>query len=145
MVIYLIEAVFAGWLIFLTWIVYTTRSHYNKLVSRTGKNQIDEILETLISNDKRFEKASNDVKTEIDRINKEIDLHVQKIGLVRFSPFDKRGNQESFVLSLLDKNNSGVILDFMHTPDGLRVYTKRVVNGKGSEFALTDEEEGSLK
>ena len=145
MVIYLIGAVFAGWLIFLTWIVYTTRSHYNKLISRTGKNQIDEILETLISNDKKFEKVSKDIRTEIDRINQEIDLHVQKIGLVRFSPFDKRGNQESFVLSLLDKNNSGVILDFMHTPDGLRVYTKRVVNGKGSEFALTDEEEGSLK
>ncbi len=145
MVIYLIGAVLTGWVIFLTWTVFATRSHYFKLVRRTKKEQIDGILDALIEHDELHEKSLIEAKREIENAKKEMRFHIQKIGLVRFSPFDKRGGQESFVLSLLDQNKTGVVLNFMYTPSGLRVYTKKVEAGRGVEFALTGEEETAIK
>ena len=39
---------------------------------------------------------------------------IQKINLLRFNPFDDVGGDQSFVLTLLDKDNSGVLLTSLH-------------------------------
>ena len=52
MVIYLAGAVFFIWLVFLTMIVFKTKAHYDKLIIRTRKESIDEILDILLENQK---------------------------------------------------------------------------------------------
>lgn len=69
---------------------------------------------------------------------------LQKIGVVRFNPFRNTGGDQSFVLALLDNNDSGVLLTSIHGREGTRIYIKGVAFGK-SEYKLSTEEESALK
>jgi len=64
---------------------------------------------------------------------------VQKVGLVRFNPFQGGGGNFSFSLALLDNHNSGVVITSMYGREQNRIYTKKVQSG-ASDSQLTDEE-----
>ena len=63
----------------------------------------------------------------------------QRIGLVRFNPFEDTGGNQSFALALLDANGDGLVLSSLHSRTGTRVYAKAISGGR-SETALSDEE-----
>jgi len=69
---------------------------------------------------------------------------VQRVGLVRFNPFEDTGGNQSFALALLDMNGDGLIVSSLHARNLTRVYGKAVVGGK-SEAALSDEESAALR
>jgi len=46
---------------------------------------------------------------------------------------------------LLNKKNCGLILNFIYTRDGLRVYTKAVKDGKGDKYQLSEEEKKAVE
>lgn len=75
----------------------------------------------------------------IKKIQVSLGYTVQKVGLVRYSPFNDGGGNYSFSLALLDANNSGIILTNMYGRQQSRVYTKKLEAGK-SEMLLTEEE-----
>ena len=68
---------------------------------------------------------------------------VQKVGLVRFNPFNDGGGNFSFVLALLDSNDSGIIITSMYGREQNRIYTKKIDMGK-CESKLTEEEEQAV-
>lgn len=133
------------WLIVLSWIVLTLRHHYFNLISRTRRQHIDEILDALLATDKKVEVDTKRLKEELrEEINRS-KFHLQKIGLVRFNPFERMGGEQSFVLALLDGQDNGLTVNFIYTRDGLRVYTKRVKSGKGEEYDLSPEEKKAIE
>ncbi|HYV33281.1 MAG TPA: DUF4446 family protein [Candidatus Limnocylindria bacterium] len=69
---------------------------------------------------------------------------VQKVGLVRFNPFNDGGGNFSFCLALMDAHDTGVILTSMYGREQNRIYTKKIENGK-SDVALTDEEKKAVE
>ena len=69
---------------------------------------------------------------------------VQRVGLVRFNPFEDTGGNQSFALALLDANGDGLIVSSLHARTLTRVYGKAVAGGK-SEAALSDEESAALR
>ncbi len=68
---------------------------------------------------------------------------IQKIGLVRYNPFEDNGGNLSFSIALLDDHNNGVVITSMHGREHNRIYSKPVKKGK-SEFQLTAEEEQAI-
>jgi len=132
------------WLVFLSIILFKTRSHYQHLVSATKKKKLDEILDQVVDNDNKFAKEIETITGELKKIDKNSNFYFQKIGYVRYNPFEGRGEQ-SFVLSLLNKKNSGMVLNFIYTRDGLRVYTKKVKEGKGEKYQLSEEEKKAIE
>lgn len=68
----------------------------------------------------------------------------KKIGVVHYNPFEEKG-EKSFILSLLDKDNSGILLNYLYTRDGLRVYFKKITQGKQEKGQLSKEEEEAIK
>jgi hypothetical protein len=52
-----------------------------------------------------------------------------KMKLVRFNPFDEIGSNQSFILCLLDMDNSGVIITSLHSRDQTRIYAKEITEG----------------
>ena len=120
------------------------RNHYLNLISRTRKNKIDEVLDEILETDEKIVRDIEIIKKELKEEVKKSQLHYQKIGLLRFNPFERAGGEQSFVISLLDYNNNGVILNFIYTREGLRVYTKKVKNGKGQEYELSEEEKKAI-
>ena len=145
MVIYLVGAIFFVWLIFLSMTVLKIKSHYEKLIIRTRKESIDEILDVLLDNQKKLAEENIGIKKELKEQILSSRLHIQKIGLVRFNPFERMGGEQSFIIALLDKEENGLTLNFIYTKEGLRVYTKKIKNGKGDEYDLSEEEKKAIE
>jgi len=68
----------------------------------------------------------------------------QRIGLVRFNPFEDTGGNQSFALALLDSKRDGIVVSSLHSRQNTRVYLKAIVGGR-SETALSDEESEALR
>jgi len=68
----------------------------------------------------------------------------QRIGLVRFNPFEDTGGNQSFALALVDANGDGLVLSSLHSRTGTRVYAKSLVGGR-SEAALSEEETQAVR
>lgn len=69
---------------------------------------------------------------------------VQRVGVVRFNPFEDTGGNQSFALALLDSKSDGVIISSLHSRQATRLYLKSVAAGK-TETALSDEEAEAIR
>jgi hypothetical protein len=68
----------------------------------------------------------------------------QRVGLVRYNPFEETGGNQSFALALLDAAGDGWVLSSLHARSGTRVYAKAIKAGKG-DAALSDEETAAIR
>lgn len=143
--VYGVLIVIGLWLLIMTAVVFRLKRHYNNLISRTKKRKIDEILDSLIEKDIFLEAEFNEVKKTIQEIIYEQKFHLQKVGFLRFNPFDRIGGEQSFIIALLNKENSGIILNFFYTREGIRVYAKKVNESKSEEYELSNEEKEVIK
>jgi hypothetical protein len=144
MLFYGILALFFGWLLILSYFVYKTRKHYFNLTSQTKKQRLDEILEKLLNEEDKDHQQIEEIKKQITVIENKSNGYFQKLGLVRFNPFGRTEGEKSFVWSLLDKENNGLVINFIYTHEGIRVYSKRIKNGKGEEYELSEEEQTAI-
>lgn len=103
-------------------------------------NSLKEIFDQLKELKKDFEKISK----EVEELKKKNEFHIQKIGMVRFNPFQEIGGNQSFSLALLDANDNGVVITSLYTREGNRVYGKPIKNGK-SEYLLSEEEKEAIE
>ncbi len=133
------------WLLVISFFIFKQKKHYNNLISRTKKRSIDEILDVILEKDNQFEKEIDTINKALRKIIDETKLHFQKIGFLRFNPFERVGGEQSFVISLLDGENNGIILNFLYTREGVRIYAKRVKQGKSEEMELSAEEKEVIK
>ncbi len=69
---------------------------------------------------------------------------IQRVGLVRFNPFEDTGGNQSFAMALTDAAGTGFILSSLHSRTGTRVYAKAITDGR-SDGALSDEEQAALR
>jgi hypothetical protein len=69
---------------------------------------------------------------------------IQRVGIVRFNPFEDTGGQQSFAIALLDSRGSGFVISSLHSRQATRLYMKQVQEGK-SETALGDEEAEAIR
>jgi hypothetical protein len=67
----------------------------------------------------------------------------QRVGLVRYNPFEETGGNQSFALALLDAAGDGWILSSLHARSGTRVYAKAIKGGR-SESGLSSEETAAI-
>ena len=133
------------WLGVITIFLWKALSHYNKLGKGLTDKNFKSIMENLLKDVNASRKDIDYLKSYCDKIQKEGFLHIQKIGLVRFNPFKDTGGDQSFILSLVDGNDTGVIISGLYSRSGTRWYAKRIVKGKSLEHELSDEEEKALK
>jgi len=69
---------------------------------------------------------------------------IQRVGLVRFNPFEDTGGNQSFALALTDAKGDGLVVSSLHSRTGTRVYAKAISDGR-SDGALSDEEQQALR
>ena len=63
----------------------------------------------------------------------------RKYGVEKYDAFDDVGGKLSFALALLDQDNSGVILNAVHSRDNCFLYLKEIV--KGESYVMLSQEE----
>lgn len=133
------------WIVILTFFLFKTRTHYNKLVKKTGKHNLEDILEKLIQDDEKMGRDLQLVRKDLEGIQYEQKFHFKKIGFLRFNAFERISGDQSFIISLLNGEDSGIILNFLYTRDGLRVYTKRITKGSSGDLELSPEEKNVIQ
>lgn len=139
-------------LILLMFLLYVNvNMKYNRLKSsyssfmrgRDGKNLEESILEKFDELDEIAEIAKGN-RIDIKEIFHKIQSNYQKVGIVKYDAFNEMGGKLSFALTLLDGNNSGWIINAMHSREGCYTYIKEIVRGE-SYIELADEEAESLE
>lgn len=141
----IVLGIFLIWITVLSIFLWRTVSHYNNLTKGSNNKNLRLILDSLL---KQMATAKTDIenlKERYDRIEKDSTKHIQKIGLLRFNPFKDTGGDQSFILSLVDKNDTGVIISGLYSRSGTRWYAKRIKEGKALEHELSEEEKKAIK
>ncbi|MFL5751518.1 MAG: DUF4446 family protein, partial [Chloroflexota bacterium] len=69
---------------------------------------------------------------------------LQRVGLVRFNPFEETGGNQSFALAMTDAGGDGFVISSLHARAGTRLYAKAVQAGR-SDAALSAEEAEALR
>ena len=83
-------------------------------------------------------------KDMMKQLSKQVKSSFQKFGFVKYNAFKGMGGNLSFVIAMLDDNNSGFILDAVHSREGCYLYLKEVEEG-ATEVLLGGEEQEALE
>lgn len=83
-------------------------------------------------------------KDMIDAMREQVKSGYQKTGLVKYNAFKGMGGNLSFALALLDDNNTGFVLNSVHSREGCYLYMKDVDEGR-TEILLGSEEKEALE
>ena len=89
----------------------------------------DDLVNFLRKNLKEMKSYKQYVET-LDSKIRELQRHeknkLYKVGLERFNPFKDTGGDQSFVLTVMDDNNIGVMITAIHSREGTRMYAKTI-------------------
>lgn len=118
-------------------------SYASFMRGRDGKNLEDSILEKFEELDEIASLALKN-RQEIKKVDEDLKGTLQKVGILRYDAFNEMGGNLSFALTLLDGNNSGYIINSMHSREGCYNYIKEIVKGE-SYIELSEEEAESLE
>lgn len=113
----------------------------NELIMKKIGNGRD-ILELLNENNKKIEDVeliNKEIKKYMEKLEEKTDGCMQKIGFIRYNAFKDTGSDLSFALAILNKNNTGIILNGIYSRETSNIYAKSIKNGK-SEYRLSEEE-----
>ncbi|MFZ3301863.1 MAG: DUF4446 family protein [Microgenomates group bacterium] len=89
-------------------------------------------------------KEIKEIKSEFEIFKNLSKANIQKVGLIKFNPFNETGGDHSFSLALLDGHKNGIIITSLHTRERTRLYIKDVSSGK-SKIELSSEEQKALQ
>ena len=115
-------------------LVYDKYKHLEKVFNTFMKGKNGKSLEESIF--ERFDK--------IAELYNKMRTHYQKVGIVKYDAFHEMGGELSFAITMLDANNTGWILNIMHSRQGCYAYVKDIVKGE-STIQLAEEERESLE
>lgn len=82
--------------------------------------------------------------SDIHILKKGFERIFTKYGVEKYDAFDDVGGKLSFALALLDKHNTGLILNAIHSRDNCFLYLKEIVGGE-SYVMLSQEEVEALR
>ncbi len=142
--LFLSIAVIFVWLVTLTFFFARILSHYNRITKGVSNKSLKTVLEELLQETEINKKDIDYLKQYSLKLENDGLLHCQKVGLLRFNPFKDTGGDQSFILSLVDDNDTGVVISALYSRSGTRWYAKKIRNGKGVEYDLSEEEKKVL-
>jgi hypothetical protein len=134
----------AAWLLVLQRSESRLRSLLRRILSDNGSTGLDEVLAGQAT---RIEQLATrvDALTALQReLETSTGRSLQKVGVVRFNPFQDSGGDQSFAIALLDQRGSGVVVSSLHGRAETRIFAKQVINGR-STHSLSDEEQQAIR
>jgi hypothetical protein len=134
----------AVWLVVLQRSERRLRRRRRRILSDNGSTGLDEILAGQAT---QIEQLSSRVDA-LNALERELETAarraLQRVGVVRFNPFQDSGGDQSFAIALLDQGGSGVVLSSLHGRAETRIFAKLVTNGR-STHSLSDEEQQAIR
>lgn len=144
-VIFLLGGVIVVWLLVLSFLVWRQSQFLKELFPKSGERDIRKRFEEVISETQRFKLEVGELRNKLAEFEKDGLGHIQRVKLVRYNPYDDTGGDQSFSISLLDKDGDGVLVTSLHSRAGTRVFAKPVINGRSGNYQFSKEEEAVVK
>lgn len=126
-------------------------SQYRKLYRRydmfmRGKDAetLEDIILDLMDEAVVRQATDKESRDQLKSLTRQVRASYQKIGIVKYNAFKGMGGNLSFVIALLDDNNSGFILNSVHSREGCYLYMKDVEKGS-TDVLLGAEEKEALE
>lgn len=146
LIIVLVIAVLVLLFITIGLIVRQNRLNYRMKVFMRGKNgkSLEQELESKMREIDKMNGRQGVNQADMAMMRKRMTKMLTHYGIVKYDAFDDVGGKLSFVLAMLDDDNTGFVLDAIHSKDNCFVYLKEIVNGE-SYIMLSEEELTALK
>jgi len=132
------------WNIYLSYSLLKIKQKSRSFFAGKDAKDLEQIIYKQIEKSGEIDKNIEKIFDENINIRKNVEKCVQKVGIVRFNPFGDMGGNQSFTIALLDNSLSGVMILSLYSRDGVKIYSKQIVNGK-SEYKLSEEEQEAIK
>ncbi len=120
-------------------------SHYNKLGEGSAKTNLRGVLEDILTTQRGLAQKTTDLESAAKYLAATGELHIQRIGIIRFNPFADTGGAQSFSIALLDGVDNGIVMTSLYGRSGNRWYVKELEGGKGKNHELSKEEQEAIK
>ncbi|MBE6008000.1 MAG: DUF4446 family protein [Lachnospiraceae bacterium] len=124
-------------------------SKYNSLKQRyeffMGANRkradhnMEAMLKEYLNTVREVEKDVEEVRQDMIKLIANMDNCVQKVGIVRYNPYEEMGGNLCYAVALLDGNDNGVVLNGIYGKTGCFTYAKPIEAGT-STYVLSAEE-----
>lgn len=134
-------------------IVYTVIVHrkyiklsrtYDRFIRGRDAESLEDVIMQRFDEIDMLIKHDKDQDVKIKNIIANLQITVQKVGIVKYDAFNEMGGKLSFALAMLDKNNNGYVINAMHSREGCYTYIKEIVKGE-SYIPLGTEEKEALE
>ena len=109
--------------------------------------KVKNLGEVILNQAKKTKEQESEIIRLFQRVEKLQNISektFQKIGVIRFNPFNDIGGNQSFVIALLDSQNNGFVISSLFIKEGNRVYAKAIQKGQ-CEYPLSNEEKQAIE
>lgn len=133
-----------------TWLLFVQRSEarlrdrLRGILNESGTTGLDEVLATQARRIDALTTRADALDALQHELRAVTRLALQRVGVVRFNPFQDSGGDQLFAIALLDDAGNGIIVSSLHGRSGTRIFAKQVANGT-STHALSDEEQQAIR
>lgn len=117
---------------------------YDMFMRGKDAETLEDILIEILDQLKELNAKDRANKDMMKVLSKQVKDSFQKFGFVKYNAFKGMGGNLSFVIAMLDDNNSGFVLDAVHSREGCYLYLKEVEEG-ATEVLLGSEEQEALE
>ena len=120
-----------------------TRNYTDFMRGKDAESMEEAILRKFAEIDELEEKDKKK-QQKIEELYEKLKGAYQKIGIVKYDAFQEMGGKLSFSIAILNEENSGYVMNSMHSQEGCYTYVKEIIKGK-SFITLGEEEKQALE
>lgn len=117
---------------------------YDYFMRGRDAESLEELMLGQINEIKELKSQDRANKDAIRTLSKTIKGSYQKFGMVKYNAFKGMGGNLSFAFAMLDMNNTGFVINSVHSREGCYMYIKTVERGE-TETLLGSEEREALE
>lgn len=112
---------------------------YRSFMRGRGGKSIEEVLKRRIDEIDKLKENDAYISKRLKSLEQSVVRSYQKCGIVKYDAFKEMGGKLSFAYALLNDENSGYIINSIHSREGCYTYIKEIIKGE-SFLPLSDEE-----
>ena len=114
-------------------------------INKKRRNDVnmEKLLVECVAKAESIDEKYTKVLEIVQDMNKNMKYCCQKVGIVRYNPFEEMGGNLCFAVAILDAEDTGIVINGIHSRSGTFTYAKPVELGV-STYILSKEEQEAI-
>ncbi|OOO00057.1 MAG: hypothetical protein ATN35_09385 [Epulopiscium sp. Nele67-Bin004] len=130
-------------IIFLSAKISRIQKKYTTFMKRDDMD-LEQLLSTYAEQVRTLEVDMQNHTKLIENLEQRMQTTIRKVSITRYKAIENVGADLSFIITLLDEHNNGVVVNGIYSRDGSYTYAKPILEGE-SKYVLSEEEKKTLQ